>query len=371
MNIIIAGGGTGGHLYPGIAVAEEFEGRPLDGGVKIQKDNIVFAGTEHGIEAKVIPREGYPIRFLRAEGLVGKSILKKAKASFLFLLSIRDSLKIIRSIKPDIVIGVGGYASVGMVLAAHFKGIPTMILEQNSVPGSANRFLSKFVDAIAVTYQESTDFFPHYKTYLTGNPVRKGMLATDKEKAYSIFPIEKDRFTIFVFGGSSGARSINYFIVEALRHLTDLRKNIQFLHQTGQRDYDEVREAYLRLGFSGVVTPYIYQMAEAYAISDIVVSRAGATTLSEITITGKPSILIPYPYAAANHQEYNARKLEDMGAARLILEKDLNGEKLASSIRELYENKEMRIEMQKAALAFGRTDAAEKIVDLAMSLIKK
>lgn len=371
MNIIIAGGGTGGHLYPGIAVAEEFLNRGKNQKIGLEKNNIVFVGTENGIESKIIPREGYLIRFIRAEGIVGKSFIKKIKAFLMFLLSIFDSLSVIKAFRPDIVIGVGGYASVGMILAAHFKGIPTMILEQNSVPGTANRFLSRFVDAIAVTYQESTSYFPRHKTYLTGNPIRKELLIRDEERSYSLFQVDRDKFTIFVFGGSTGARSINYAMVEALNHLTDLKKNIQFIHQTGENDYEYVKDEYRKAGFSGIVVPYIYEMAEAYTISDIIICRAGATTLSEITVAGKASILIPYPYAAANHQEYNARKLEDMAAAKVILDKDLNGALLAATIKELYNDQSLREKMQLAASSFGKVDAAERIVDIALSLVRR
>jgi len=378
MKIIIAGGGTGGHLYPGIAVAEEFLNRSRESGVRgqeskdrIQKTDIVFIGTEHGIEARVIPREGYPIRFLKAEGFVGKSLFKKIRALFSFILSIHGSYRILKSVRPDAVIGVGGYASVGMVLTAYLKGIPAIILEQNSVPGFANKFLGKFVDAIALTYQESISFFPKDRAYLTGNPIRRQILQRDEKRSFSLFPIEKGKFTVFVFGGSSGARSINSSILEALNYLLDLRQNIQFLHQTGETDYEKVKNAYRRLGFNGIVVPFIYQMAEAYTVADIVVCRAGATTLSEITAIGKPAILIPFPHAASNHQEFNARKLEDMGAARMILDRELKGEVLADAIRELYADEKARKEMQKAAAAFGRMDAAERIVDLAMSLMKK
>ncbi len=258
-----------------------------------------------------------------------------------------------------------------MVLTAYLKGIPTIILEQNSVPGFANKFLGKFVDAIALTYQESISFFPKDRAYLTGNPIRRQILQRDEKRSFSLFPIEKGKFTVFVFGGSSGARSINSSILETLNYLLDLRQNIQFLHQTGETDYEKVKNAYRRLGFNGIVVPFIYQMAEAYTVADIVVCRAGATTLSEITAIGKPAILIPFPHAASNHQEFNARKLEDMGAARMILDRELKGEVLADAIRELYADEKARKEMQKAAAAFGRMDAAERIVDLAMSLMKK
>ncbi len=364
MKVIIAGGGTGGHLFPGIAVAEEFKERSAT-------SDILFVGTVHGIEARVVPKEGFPIKFIRAEGVVGKSALKKAKAIATSLISLLDSFRIIRRFRPSVVIGVGGYASVGMVLAAHLKGIPTLILEQNSVAGFANRLLSRFADAVAVTYQESIDYFPQGKTYLTGNPIRKRILKRDCAQAYSLFALKKGRFTVLVFGGSAGARSLNYSMVDALNYLPDLREDIQFLHQTGSADYEKVVEAYRRGGFFGIVAPFIYQMAEAYSIADAIVCRAGATTLSEITAMGKAAILIPYPYAAMNHQEYNARKLVDMGAAKMISDSDLNGENLAASVRELYRNENVRKEMQKAAAAFGKIDAAEKIVSIAMSLVKK
>ncbi|MBF0507142.1 MAG: undecaprenyldiphospho-muramoylpentapeptide beta-N-acetylglucosaminyltransferase [Nitrospirae bacterium] len=364
MKLVIAGGGTGGHLFPGIAVAEEFRERPVSA-------EIIFAGTVHGIEARVIPREGYTLKFVRAEGLVGKSLFRQVRALFVFLLSIFDSFRILRSIRPSLVVGVGGYASVGMLLSARIKGIPTMILEQNSVPGFANKFLGKFVDAVAVTYQESINFFPGEKTFLTGNPVRKHMLVRDEQTANALFALDKNLFTVFISGGSLGASSINRAMIEALNYLLDLRQNIQFLHQTGEKDCEKVTEAYRRLGFKGTVVPFIYQMAEAYTVADMVISRAGATTLAEITAIGKPALLVPYPHAASNHQEYNARKLEDMGAAKIVMDNKLSGEVLADTIRDLYADEHGRREMQNASAVFGRIDAAEKVVDIALSLIKK
>jgi len=364
MRVIIAGGGTGGHLFPGIAVAEEFVRRA-------PSTRVVFVGTEHGIEARVIPREGYPIEFLSAEGLVGKDFLRKIAAAYLFLVSICQSLRIISSVRPDIVIGVGGYASVGMVVAARLRGIRTMIMEQNSVPGFANRFLGSFADAIAVTYQESISFFPREKTFLTGNPVRKKILLKEAADPHMAFGLEKDKFSVLIFGGSLGARTVNNAMTEALHYLLDMRQSIQFVHQTGEKDLKNVSESYKKLGFHGTGFPFIYQMSDAYSVADLIICRAGATTLSEITAIGKAAILVPYPHAASNHQEFNARKLEDMGAAKVILDRHLTGEVMAKAIRELYNNPEKRREMQKASKAFGRTDAAEKIVDLSMSLTRK
>jgi UDP-N-acetylglucosamine--N-acetylmuramyl-(pentapeptide) pyrophosphoryl-undecaprenol N-acetylglucosamine transferase len=364
MKIIIAGGGTGGHLFPGIAVAEEFIRRDAS-------NSVLFVGTRHGIEARIIPREGYTIRFLKAEGLIGRSVLKQIRAAFFFLLSVFQAFKIISAERPDLAIGVGGYASVGLVLAARFRGVNTMIMEQNSVPGIANRFLGRVVDAVAVTYQESFSFFDRPKTYLTGNPVRQNILVKETAGAGTAGNTGRDRFSILVFGGSQGASAINLAMMETLHYMLDLRQNIQFIHQTGERELKATADGYRQLGFKSTVEPFIYRMADAYAEADMVICRAGATTLAEITALGKAAVLIPYPHAASNHQEFNARKLEDMGAAIVILEKQLSGENLSKAIRELYENSERRGWMQKASKAIGRMDAAEKIVDIAMSLSRK
>jgi len=364
MRVIIAGGGTGGHLFPGLAIAEELKRR-------YAMAEVIFVGTEYGIEARVIPREGYPIKFLRAEGLIGVSLLKRIKAVAKMFLSILDSYKIIRDVRPDLMIGVGGYTSGAIMLMAFLRALPTMILEQNCIPGLTNRILGRFVKAICISYQESIPFFPKPKTFLTGNPVRMHVLKGNNESGYKLFSLEKGLFTVFVFGGSLGARNINMAVIDSLRYLHDLRDKIQILHQTGMRDYEVVRDAYRMQRFKATVTPFIYQMGEAYAVSDIVVSRAGATTLAELTAVGRPAILIPYPYAAGHHQELNARKLMKMGAARMILESELSGESLAHTVRELYENGTIRAEMQGNSKALGRPEACAKVVDIAMSLIKE
>ncbi len=365
MKVIIAGGGTGGHLFSGIAVAEEL--RTASG---LQQNDIIFVGTEHGIEARVIPKEGYPIKFIRAQGFVGKSIFKKISSLALFLLGIYDSKRIFNSVKPDVVIGIGGYASVAMVLVAHIKGVSTIILEQNSIPGMANKFLGKFADAIAVTYQDSLSYFPSHKTYLTGNPVRRDIIKKVEKPDFSKFSLEKGIFTILVLGGSAGASSINNSMITALHHLPDLKKNIQVIHQTGTKDYENVRKAYSRQNLKVFVAPFLYDMADAYNLADLVVCRAGASTLAEITAVGRAAILIPYPFSAGGHQEANARKMADMGAAKIILDNELDGEILAKTIRYLYNENKTRMEMQKASSALGKIDAAEKIVQIILSIAK-
>lgn len=366
MNVIIAGGGTGGHLFPGIAIAEAL----VEKGIS-SKDEIFFIGTTQGIEARVIPKESYPLKFIRSHGIVGKSFSNKLKAFPHIFSGVLDSFRLLRLIKPKVVIGVGGYASFSTVLTACFQHIPTIILEQNSYPGLANKVLGKFVDIVAVTYQESIPYFPQHKTYLTGNPVRKNIIFKDKRIAYSCFSLEGGRFTIFVFGGSSGASSINRAVCEGLNYLKDLRENIQIIHQTGIREYEPIKEVYRKLNFKAFVAPFIYRMPEAYCISDLVICRAGATTLAELTAVGKPAILIPYPYAAGNHQELNARKLADMGAAKLILDRELNGIVLANTLRELFNDPPLCHEMSKMSAAFGKLNASEKIIDIILSLVRR
>jgi UDP-N-acetylglucosamine--N-acetylmuramyl-(pentapeptide) pyrophosphoryl-undecaprenol N-acetylglucosamine transferase len=363
MKIVLAGGGTGGHLFPGIAIAEEL--KRIDGSTEV-----IFIGTEHGIEASIVPREGYAIRYLKAEGIAGKSFMRKAKAGIRTVLSLYDSFGMLKELKPDALIGLGGYASFAPAFAGSLLKIPTLIMEQNSVPGLANKVLSRFADIICVTYHESLSFFPRNKTYITGNPVRQKILNASREAAYELFGLERGKFTVFVFGGSLGARKINNAVCGAFPNISDIRERIQFLHQTGKGDYDVVRETYRKWGIKGTVAAFIHQMPEAYAAADIVVSRAGATTLAVLTAVGRPAILIPYPYAAGNHQELNARRLSEMGAARVILEHELDSETLARNIRDLFDNAGTRAEMQRSSRSLGRPDAAQKIVEIVMSLIK-
>ncbi|MCX8069837.1 MAG: undecaprenyldiphospho-muramoylpentapeptide beta-N-acetylglucosaminyltransferase, partial [Thermodesulfovibrionales bacterium] len=333
MRVIISGGGTGGHLYPAIAVAEQL--LQIDLPKKIKKTDILFVGSEYGIEKKIIPQEGFQIELLNVTGFVGKSVIKRLKSLYHFMVSFRKAFSILNTFRPKIVIGSGGYASVTMLLSATMKGIPTIILEQNTIPGLANKILGKFVDIVCITYEESSTYFPKYKIFHTGNPIRSRILSVDTEQAYEIFPVDKNKKTIFVFGGSAGAHSINKAVFEALPYLLDLKLYIQFIHQTGDKDYEDAIAHYKMAGFHSLVYKFIDKIPEAYKISRLLICRAGATTLSEITVAGKPAILIPYPYAASNHQEKNALRLEALGAAKVIKEKNLSGEVLSNEIRRL------------------------------------
>jgi UDP-N-acetylglucosamine--N-acetylmuramyl-(pentapeptide) pyrophosphoryl-undecaprenol N-acetylglucosamine transferase len=364
MNIAIAGGGTGGHVFPAIAIAKELT-------MEIANIHITFIGTARGIESRVVPREGYDIRFIKSEGLVGKNIFNTIKSALKIPLSLKDSKRILRELQPELVLGVGGYSSGPVVLCASMMGIPTMIHEQNTLPGLTNKLLGRFVDTVAVTYQESIKFFPREKTYLTGNPVRLEILKGDREKGCKIFSLDPNLFTIFVFGGSLGATRINSAVSEALAYLEPFKDSIQFLHQTGDKDVDAVRETYRTREFKGTVVPFAYEMADAYAAADLIISRAGATTLAELTACGKAAILVPYPFAAGNHQEINARKLWDVGAAQMILEKDLNGKAVADLIKYLLQDPDAIGQMERTSKSLGNPEATKRIIELMMGLLKK
>jgi UDP-N-acetylglucosamine--N-acetylmuramyl-(pentapeptide) pyrophosphoryl-undecaprenol N-acetylglucosamine transferase len=349
-------------LFPGIAVADEMTAREKDA-------EVMFIGMEEGLEARVIPKEGYPIKFIKAEGFRGKTLIKKLLVLLRLPGSVFAAKAILEAAGPDVVVGTGGYVSVAPVAAARLMSVPILILEQNIVPGLASRLLSKIADAVAVTYHESMSFFPRGKTFLTGNPIRLAITKGTRDAAAELFGIDAEMTTVLVLGGSAGAQAINNTVMGALNHMLDMRDKVQFLHQTGERDYESVRRAYRELQFRAMVAPFIYQMPEAYAAADLVVSRAGATTLAELTALGKPAIIIPYPYAAG-HQDFNARKLQETGAAMVFAEQEITGEMLSWHLKELCASEETRAEMAKQSRALGRPDAVRKVVDIAMSLVR-
>jgi len=351
MRILIAGGGTGGHLYPGIALAEEFQSRS-------PKNLITFVGTKKGIEHRIIPAMGYELITISSAGLIGRGFVRKLTGAVQFLRGLLQGLLIIRSAKPNLVLGTGGYASAPIILAACFFGIETAICEQNSIPGLTNRVLGRFAKKIFIAFGECSPFFPRHKTFLTGNPVRKEFVA---EPALPMR--EGKRFRILILGGSQGAHSINRAMVGALERLEPLRDKLELIHQTGFQDVAWVENAYAEKKFQAQTYPFITEMASAYAQADIVVSRAGALTITELLICGKPSVLIPYPHAAYNHQVRNAKTLVDQGAARIILDKDLNGIRLGETILDLYGHPEKLDEMGRKARPLAKREAAKAIVD--------
>ncbi len=326
MKVVIAGGGTGGHLYPGIAIAQEVLREP--GG------EVMFIGTEQGIEAKVLPRLGLPVRFIAVGKLKGMKFSAMLRTLITLPRSLLQGLTLLREIRPDVVVGVGGYSSGPVALAALGLRIPLIIVEPNSYAGLANRKLGRLADKIILSFPGTAAqrFFPAGKTELLGPLVRKGIEEGDRGKALADFGLDSGRFTVFVMGGSGGAHAINMAMKQAAAYLRDT-KLFQILHQTGEKDVAEVSAEYRKAGVKAVVLPYIHDMAGAYAVADLIVSRSGATTVAELAVCGKKAVLIPFPYAADNHQEHNAKAMVDRGAADLIIQKDLTAAKLAELIK--------------------------------------
>jgi UDP-N-acetylglucosamine--N-acetylmuramyl-(pentapeptide) pyrophosphoryl-undecaprenol N-acetylglucosamine transferase len=359
MRLLVAGGGTGGHLFPGIAVAEEFLARD-------ERNEVLFVGTEKGIESRLLPRLGYRLERISAAGVRGKGGLSQLKGVGMLLYAYAESRKILKSFRPDLVLGVGGYASGPVVLAARGMQIRRFVHEQNAIPGMTNKILARVADRAFISLEESRRFFPEEKTLLTGNPLRKEILAqvADGEAAgHAAGGTQAGDFHLLVFGGSSGAHSVNMNMSAALSHLHDVRGRLRITHQTGEKDLPEVAEAYRREGFRAAVVPFIDNMAAAYHDADLVVCRAGATTVAEVTATGKCCIFIPYPHAVDDHQRRNAEALLKEGAGFMLLERELSGERLAQEIRGLMADPEQLASVGAAARGLARLDAARIIVD--------
>ncbi len=357
MKVLIAGGGTGGHLFPGIALAEEVVTRH-------HGNEVVFVGTERGLEARVVPKEGYPLELVKVQGLKGKSFLAFLKALFALPLAFIESFRILARQKPDVVVGVGGYASGPVVLAAWLMGIPTAIQEQNALPGLTNKVLGKVVRVVFISFEEARRFFPEKKVQMVGNPIRRKLMDN-----YLRSHVAHEKFSLLVFGGSLGARGINQRMIEALDHLGDLKDGLHFVHQTGKNDLETVRKGYADKGFQADVVEFIDDMSGAYAKADLVVCRAGATTLAELTVCKKASILIPFPHATDDHQAVNARALVDAGAALMFREAELTGQKLAEVIRQLKSNPAQLKSMEKKAALLGRPEAAKELADVCVDLM--
>ncbi len=359
MKIIIAGGGTGGHLFPGIAIAEEIRNRSPE-------NRILFIGTERGIEKRVLPDYGLDLALIDVAGIKGKGwrgafvALAKMPRSFL------QSASIIRSFCPDLVLGVGGYASGPAVLMAYLMRICTAITEQNAFPGMTNRILGHFVDRIFLAFPDEEDRFPKHKSLHTGNPIRAAFTNIPQRS-----PVSGRKFNLLIFGGSQGAHAINKAMISALGELAPLKGALRIIHQTGPQDLDRVRESYHNQGFDAVVYQFITDIPRFYGEADLLICRAGATSIAEITTGGRAAILIPYPYAADDHQTKNAEVLLHAGAAKMIAEQKLTGEMLAAAIRDLYANPEKVDLMAARSRMLSRPHAARQIVDACVSLIDK
>jgi len=363
LSVLIAGGGTGGHLYPGIAVARELMARVPDA-------RVTFVGTTSGIEARVIPREGFALDTIRSAGLKGKSLAALARGLALLPASGLDAWRVISRRRPSIVIGVGGYSSGPVVLLAALRGVPTLLMEQNAMPGVTNRLLARVVKAAAVTYEESARYFLG-RAFVAGNPVRPEFFGGAHDEHGSPSDSDKQRAArVLIFGGSQGAHAINVAMVEAAARLAAAAPGMAITHQTGERDVEMVRDGYRRAGLQARVEPFLYAIDREMKTADLVVCRAGATTLAELTAAGRPSILIPLPTATDDHQRRNAETLVTHGAARLIDQRSLTGELLAAQIVALAANEPERRSMTAAARRMAKPDAAKLIVDRVLDLAR-
>ena len=352
--MVFAGGGTGGHVYPAVAVAQALEKRHP--GLEV-----VFIGTGSPFEKRVVEGHGFRLMRVSSAGFLGRSLKAKIQALFATGVGLIESLRTLWELKPQAVIGVGGFSSGPVMGAAILLRIPTMIQEQNYSPGLANRILARWVDRIAVSFEETRELLGD-RGELTGNPIRMEFAAV-KPKARGT------PFCILIFGGSQGAQALNQRMMEALPMLAPQRLALRFVHMTGDKDFQRVEAAYQAERLEARVVPYLENMAEEYGKSDLVIARSGATTVAELTACQKASILVPFPHAAADHQRLNAEKLEQSGAARVIPEKELTGQRLAREIEDLLKNPDRLTAMERAAARLARPDATVRVVELVEELM--
>jgi UDP-N-acetylglucosamine--N-acetylmuramyl-(pentapeptide) pyrophosphoryl-undecaprenol N-acetylglucosamine transferase len=366
--ILFAGGGTGGHIYPAIAIASELK--------KVFPDSrIIFVGTDRGLEKDLVPKSGFPLKKIRVKGF-------ERKLSFDTLVSVKemflggfDSLKILMKEKPDLVVGTGGYVAGPIIFFASLLGIPSIIHEQNVKPGVTNRILSHFVKKIAISFPDSANYFPKDKIVLTGNPVRREIAYGNPREALNRFGLSPNLPVVLSFGGSQGAANLNKAILDIIVKIKDSRK-FQLIHVTGKKNYADFINALEGKGIYVnelghiIVKPYIYEMQDAYAAADLVISRAGAISISEITLCGKPAVLIPLPTAADNHQDYNAEFLQKNKAGVVISDKELTGEVLLKVICDIVFNKEKLRNMAAASRNMAKPNALDIIVDEIKKLVE-
>lgn len=369
MRVIVSGGGTGGHIYPALTLIHAIQ-------KKCKDFKVLYVGTKVGLEADIVPKAGIDFETIRVRGLERKLSMENVTTIVQSVQSLWTARKIVKSFAPDLAIGTGGYVCGPILLAASLLKVPTMIQEQNVIPGITNKILSKFVDRIAVGYEAAALHFPAAKAIYTGNPIRSDVMTADRTEALKALGLQEGKKTILISGGSRGARSINQAMLGVHKHFAG-RDGVQLLHVTGKNEYNAVLEKLQRqsIDLAGcgniMIKPYLYDMPKALAAADLAVFRAGAIGLAELTARGIPSILIPYPYAAENHQEHNALALKRAGAAEMVLDRDLNAEKLIGFLEDLLCKEGKLLEMAKASKALGRPEAAGRIAGIAIELAAK
>ena len=361
MKIVLSGGGTGGHIYPALALAREIK--------KLNPEaSFLYIGTEKGLESDLVRREGIPFKAIEITGFKRSLSFENAKTIMRFLTGVSKSKKLLKEFKPDVVIGTGGYVCGPVVYAASRLKIPTIIHEQNSVPGLTNKFLSRYVSKVAISFEESAQFFPKEKVILTGNPRGSEVVSHIGSRAIDALGIDSTKPVVLIFGGSRGAKAINEAVLKNIEALKD--KPYQVIYITGEVHYQSVKDELDLVGTPPniIVKPFIHNMPEILPAVDLVVSRAGATTIAELTALGIASILIPSPYVTNNHQEKNAQALVDDGAAMMIKENELNGNTLLKAIDDIMLDGQKNTLMKEAAKRKGMPDSAERMLEIIKDL---
>lgn len=356
LRVMIAGGGTGGHLFPGVALAER---------VKAAGGEACFVGTERGIEARVLPELGWNLELMDVSGIKGRGIRGLLGGASRLPRAYFQSRRILKKFRPDVVVGVGGYASGPVVFTARTMGIPTAILEQNSVPGVTNRILSKVVKRVYTTFPDDGGFFPAGKIMNAGNPIRTELVERLAARGSEARERNGRAPRLFVFGGSQGARAVNEAVLAMLPAMLSAHPDLEIWHQTGKADLDSVEAGYANAGLTrerARVTSFISDMAEPYAWCDLVICRAGATSLAELSVAGTPALLVPFPFATDNHQEHNAASLVEAGAALMVRQAELVPAQLAERISALLNDGEGLDRMRAAMQGAARPHAAESIL---------
>lgn len=362
VRVLIAAGGTGGHLYPAVALAKEFLRRQASA-------NILFVGTTRGIERTVLAHEQLPLKFITAMPFMGLGILKALWALCVIPQGVWQSMKILRAHHTDLVIGVGGYTTPPVLLAAALMRVPRVILEPNAHPGMANKVVGPLVHSIFLAFESAANAFPSSKVRLVGMPIRRDFLEQDGvEEERSL---DRRKHTLLIFGGSQGAHAINEAVIQALPSLSDQRNDIHVVHQTGDVDRERVQQAYAQAGFQAEVVSFLFDMPRRLREATLVIARSGAMTLAELTVCGKPSILIPLPQAIYNHQLRNAEVLEAAGATVILPQARLTGLELSRLVNQLFDDADQLRAMSERSRALGRSDAGEKIVQECLILVNQ
>ena len=363
LKVIISGGGTGGHIFPALAIAKAIE-------KQITHVDFLFIGAKDRMEMEKVPNEGYKIIGLPISGLQRGLDKRNLFFPFKLLYSIRKAKEIIKDFCPDLAIGTGGYASAPLIYVAAKRGVPCLIQEQNSYPGITNKILAKYVDKICVAYDDMHKFFPFKKIIFTGNPIRQDILGIEKKKhlAQKLFHIDVSKLTVLVIGGSLGARTINNAISENIEQLKNL--GINLIWQTGLSYQYKSKEFINQINVRGInAYTFIKDIHNAYAAADIIISRAGAIAISELCCVGKPIILVPSPNVAENHQYKNAQSLVNKNAALLVDDAQVNG-KLVDTLKDLIDDEYLKASLSSNIKKIAVTDAADRIANIALNLVK-